>query len=293
MSERLLGASVRRREDARLVTGRGRYVADVALPGMLHVAVHRSPHAHARLVKVDAEAARRRPGVVQVLLPADAVALGRLPLLVPHASLSAPACAEILPREVVSYAGQPVAVVVAESAAEASDALEALRVEYQPLPPVATPEDALRPDGPRVHPGGNVAALYTQRVGDPAGEPPVAQSPHPTIRGLRAATDPDRQAPALRWLRLHAHRDDAVVPFGDIHLGVAPARAEQSNGVVHPRAARVEVLAEGLVFRLLPAHAHAEPNASARQRVERAHLLGHQHRLALGKHQHLRAERHS
>jgi aerobic carbon-monoxide dehydrogenase large subunit len=168
MSERLLGASVRRREDARLVTGRGRYVADVALPGMLHVAVHRSPHAHARLVKVDAEAARRRPGVVQVLLPADAVALGRLPLLVPHASLSAPACAEILPREVVSYAGQPVAVVVAESAAEASDALEALRVEYQPLPAAATLEDALRPDGPRVHPGGNLVARYTQRVGDPA-----------------------------------------------------------------------------------------------------------------------------
>jgi len=168
MSERLLGASVRRREDARLVTGRGRYVADVALPGMLHVAVHRSPHAHARLVKVDAEAARRRPGVVQVLLPADAVALGRLPLLVPHASLSAPACAEILPQEVVSYAGQPVAVVVAESAAEASDALEALRVEYEPLPAATTLEDARRPDGPLVHPSGNVAARYTQRVGDPA-----------------------------------------------------------------------------------------------------------------------------
>ncbi|HEY7366031.1 MAG TPA: xanthine dehydrogenase family protein molybdopterin-binding subunit [Methylomirabilota bacterium] len=169
MSERLFGARVRRREDARLVTGRGRYVADVAVPGMLHVAVHRSPHAHARLVKVDAEAARRRPGVVRVLLPADAVALGRLPLLVPHASLSAPACAEILPQERVCYAGQPVAIVVAESAAAANDALEALRIEYEPLPAVATLADALRSDGPRVHPGGNVAAHYAQRVGDPAG----------------------------------------------------------------------------------------------------------------------------
>src|SRR5512145_203855 len=169
MSERLFGARVRRREDARLVTGRGRYVADVALPGMLHVAVHRSPHAHARLVKVDADAARRRPGVVRVLLPADAVALGRLPLLVPHASLSAPACAEILPQALVSYAGQPVAVVVAESVAAANDALEALRVEYEPLPAVATLADALRSGGPRVHPGGNVAAHYAQRVGDPAG----------------------------------------------------------------------------------------------------------------------------
>src|SRR5881397_1238475 len=169
MSERLFGARVRRREDARLVTGRGRYVADIELPGMLHVAVHRSPHAHARLVTIDAGEARRRPGVVHVLIPSDAAALGRLPLLVPHASLTAPVCSEILPQEVVSYAGQPVSLVVAQSAVEADDALEALRVEYEPLPAVATLDDALRPDGPRVHAAGNVAARFTQRVGDPAG----------------------------------------------------------------------------------------------------------------------------
>ena len=168
MSERLFGASVRRREDARLVTGRGRYVADVALPGMLHVAVYRSPHAHARIVRIDAGEARRRPGVVHVLVPADVATLGRLPLL-PHPSLIAPACPEILPQEIVSYAGQPVALVVAESAAQAADALEALRVEYEPLPAVASLDDALRPDGPRVHPGGNVASRFTQHVGDPAG----------------------------------------------------------------------------------------------------------------------------
>src|SRR2546425_2574200 len=168
MGERLFGASVRRREDARLVTGRGRYVADVALPGMLHVAVHRSPHAHARIVRIEAAAARRRPGVVHVLMPADVAALGRLPLLVPHSSLIAPACPEILPQEIVSYAGQPVALVVAESAAQAADALDALRVEYEPLAAVASLDDALRSDGPRVHPAGNVAARFTQRVGAPA-----------------------------------------------------------------------------------------------------------------------------
>jgi CO/xanthine dehydrogenase Mo-binding subunit len=108
MSERLFGARVRRREDPRLVTGRGRYVADLALPGMLHIAVHRSPHAHARIVKVDADAARRAPGVARVLIPSDVASLGRLPLLVPHVSLVAPVCAEILPQEIVSYAGQPV-----------------------------------------------------------------------------------------------------------------------------------------------------------------------------------------
>ena len=158
MGERLFGARVRRREDERLVTGRGRYVADVTHPGLLHVAVHRSPHAHARIVRVDPTAALRRPGVVRVLVPSDVAALGRLPLLVPHASLIAPACPEILPQEIVSYAGQPVALVVAESAAQAEDALEALAVEYEPLPAVASLDDAIRPDGPRVHAGGNVAS---------------------------------------------------------------------------------------------------------------------------------------
>jgi len=169
VSERLLGASVRRREDPRLVTGGGRYVADLALPGMLHVAVHRSPHAHARIVGVDASQARRHPGVVHVLIPADVTSLGRLPLLVPHSSLIAPACPELLPQEIASFAGQAVALVVAETAAEARDALDVLRVEYQPLPAVASLDDALRPDGPRVHPGGNTAARFVQRVGDPAG----------------------------------------------------------------------------------------------------------------------------
>src|SRR2546428_5040851 len=168
MGERLFGARVRRREDARLITGRGRYVADVAHPGLLHVAVQRSPHAHARIVRVDSAQALRRPGVVRVLVPSDVAALGRLPLLVPHSSLVAPACPEILPQEIVSYAGQAVALLVAESAAQAEDALDSLRVEYEPLLAVASMDDALRPDGPRVHPGGNVAARFTQRVGDAA-----------------------------------------------------------------------------------------------------------------------------
>jgi carbon-monoxide dehydrogenase large subunit len=165
---RLFGAKVRRREDERLLTGSGRYVADVALPGMLHVGVVRSPHAHARITAVDADAARQAPGVAHVLVPADVAALGRLPLLVPHPSLIDPACPEILPQQVVSYAGQPVAIVVAEDAARAEDALALVRVEYTPLPAVATLDEALAIDGPRVHPGGNIAARFTQRVGDPA-----------------------------------------------------------------------------------------------------------------------------
>jgi carbon-monoxide dehydrogenase large subunit len=168
MSGRWVGARVRRREDPRLVTGAGRYVADVALPGLLHASVVRSPHAHARILRVSADAARRQPGVVEVIGPADAAALGALPLLVPHPSLVDPVCAEILPQAVVSYAGQPVAVVVAETAAQAVDGAEHVRVEYEPLPAVASLEAALAADGPRAHPGGNVAARFTQRVGDAA-----------------------------------------------------------------------------------------------------------------------------
>src|SRR5438128_2475074 len=201
MGERLFGARVRRREDGRLITGQGRYVADVAHPGLLHVAVHRSPHAHARIVRVDPSEARRRPGVVHVLVPADVASLGRLPLLVPHASLVAPACPEILPQEIVSYAGQAVVLVIAESAAQAEDALEALRVEYQPLPAAASLDDALRADGPRVHPGGNVASRFTQKVGDPAGElaraPVVLRERFHLHRGAGMAME--TRAIAARW----------------------------------------------------------------------------------------------
>src|SRR3989441_1293162 len=201
MGERLFGARVRRREDARLITGRGRYVADVAHPGLLHVAVQRSPHAHARIVRVDSAQALRRPGVVCVLVPSDVAALGRLPLLAPHSSLVAPACPEILPQEIVSYAGQAVALLVAESAAQAEDALDSLRVEYEPLPAVASLDDALRPDGPRVHPGGNVASRFTQKVGDPAGElaraPVVLRERFHLHRGAGMAME--TRAIAARW----------------------------------------------------------------------------------------------
>jgi carbon-monoxide dehydrogenase large subunit len=168
MGARLFGAAVPRREDARLVRGRGRYVDDVTLPGMLHVAVHRSPHAHARLAGVDASRAAGMPGVAGTLVPADVATIPRLPLLVPHASLTAAVCAELLPREVVSFVGQAVALVAAESRAAAEDALEALAVRYEPLPAVVTLDDALRAGGPTVHPSGNVAARFGQRVGDPA-----------------------------------------------------------------------------------------------------------------------------
>src|SRR5262249_20639966 len=127
-------------------------------------------------------------------------------------------------------------------------------------------------------------------VGHSTGEPAVTESSDATVRGLRPATDPDRQTPALEWFRLHAHGPDAVVSPRETHLGVGPTRAQQLDGFIHSRPACVEVLAQCLVFGLLPADADTEPNAAARQRVERAHLLGYERRLTLGKHEHLGAE---
>ena len=264
MGERLFGARVRRREDARLITGRGRYVADVAHPGLLHVAVQRSPHAHARIVRVDSAQALRRPGVVRVLVPSDVAALGRLPLLVPHSSLVAPACPEILPQEIVSYAGQAVALLVAESAAQAEDALDSLRVEYEPLPAVASLDDALRPDGPRVHPGGNVASRFTQRVGDPAGalaraEVVLRERFHVhrgagmamETRGIAARWDSDlgqvtvwstTQAPQIlrrllaRYLRLPEHAVRVVTQ--DIGGGFGPKAIVYAEDILVPFLAR-------------------------------------------------------
>jgi aerobic carbon-monoxide dehydrogenase large subunit len=265
MGERLFGARVRRREDARLVAGRGRYVADVALPGSLHVAVHRSPHAHARIVRIDAAESRRQPGVVHVQVPADVASLGRLPLLVPHSSLIAPACPEILPQDVVSYAGQAVALVVAETSAQAEDALAALRVEYEPLPAVASLDDALRSDGPRVHPNGNVASRFTQRVGDPVGE--LARAPvvlrerfhvhrgagmAMETRGIVARWDGDlgqvtvwstTQAPQIlrrllaRYLGLPEHAVRVVTQ--DIGGGFGPKAIIYSEDILVPFLARV------------------------------------------------------
>ena len=163
-----VGQPVRRREDPRLLRGDGLYVADVRLPGMLEMAVLRSPHAHARVLSVNAEPARRKPGVLAGVAFDDLERPERLPMLVPHPRLQ-PRMPFPLASDKVLYAGEPVAVVVAESAYLAEDALDAIEVEYEPLPAVVDAEAALDADAPLLHEGStdNVAAAVTQTVGDP------------------------------------------------------------------------------------------------------------------------------
>ena len=136
---KFVGDRLRRKEDPRLLQGRGRYVGDIALPGMLDAAILRSPHAHARIGAIDVEQARAMAGVAAVLTFADLGAGARaLPVIPPHPALRAKNF-HLLAVERVRFVGEAVAVVVAESRYAAEDARERIRVAYEPLPSVQDP----------------------------------------------------------------------------------------------------------------------------------------------------------
>jgi aerobic carbon-monoxide dehydrogenase large subunit len=171
MATRALGAPIRRNEDPRLLLGHGRFVDDVRLPGMLHSAVLRSPHGHARVRRIEAEPARTAAGVALVVTATDLGALNRPgPLLIPHPALLEPRTQRPLAVDRVRYAGEAVAFVVAESRYAAEDALDLIDVEYEPLPAAIDLEAASREGAPLVHDDvrRNVCATFAQQVGDTA-----------------------------------------------------------------------------------------------------------------------------
>ncbi len=138
---KFIGDRILRKEDPRLLQGRGRYVGDIALPGMLHAAILRSPHAHARIGAIDVERARIAPGVALVLTFADlGLAARPLPVIPPHPALR-PRNFHLLARERARFVGEAVAVVLAESQCAAEDARELIRVAYEPLPSAQDPAD--------------------------------------------------------------------------------------------------------------------------------------------------------
>ena len=152
MAERFVGSSVKRVEDKRILTGGGRYIDDVTLPGMLHAAFLRSPFAHARITAVDVEAARQLPGVLAVYTGADMepmIVPGPGPMAMMAPGLPTPAFT-LLATDKVRLVGDLVALVVAESRYVAEDACELIEVDYDPLPAVATAEHALDPSRPAV-----------------------------------------------------------------------------------------------------------------------------------------------
>lgn len=165
---RQVGARVRRKEDFRLVTGGGRYVADVRLPGTVHVAVFRSLHAHARIGRLDTAPALRLPGVLGVFTASDLESMGRIPVRLGPRPATIPGLQPLLAGDVVRYVGEPVAVVVATDRYVAEDAAERIATEYEPLPAVTEVEQARKPDAPLIHPDApsNVAQRFEARAGD-------------------------------------------------------------------------------------------------------------------------------
>ena len=190
------GKPVRRVEDARLLTGRGTFSDDVNLPGQLYAAFVRSPHAHARIVRIDGAGALKIRGVIAVLTGADTAADGLRPI--PHGPVptnphelqlrnrdsSAPFIdAHLpLPADRARLVGEAVAMVVAETAAAARDAAEAVAVEYDPLPVVVTAAQATATDAPRVWDDARSNVCVEAEIGDAAATEAVFQRAAHVVR---------------------------------------------------------------------------------------------------------------
>jgi carbon-monoxide dehydrogenase large subunit len=239
MSTRYFGAPVPRLEDPRLLTGGGKYVDDIVLPGMLHAAFLRSPVAHGRIERVEASAARAMPGVRAVYTAADfaTIADGPMPLMAPHPLLKTPITCPPLAIAEVRYAGEPTAMVLADSRAEAEDALAAIELDIVHLPAVADAREAVKAQAARAHSDreSNVIATLRGLHGNP--DLVFAQAAHRftatfethrggchsmECRGVVATVDPhsaelslwtSSQSPYMvrRHLAQYLHRDEADI----------------------------------------------------------------------------------
>jgi len=160
--EREVGAARRRKEDARLITGHTSWTDNITLPGMLHLAILRSPHAHARITSVDTAPALSRPNVVAAFSGADVAAVqGSLPCAWPVTEDIVHPDRPPLAVDTVRFHGEAVAVVVARDRASAVDAMEAIEVSYEPLPAVLDLEPAVAEGSPLVHPDKGTNRSYT------------------------------------------------------------------------------------------------------------------------------------
>jgi aerobic carbon-monoxide dehydrogenase large subunit len=156
-----------RKEDERLITGQTNWTDNLQLPGMLHIAFLRSPFAHARITAVDVSAARNEPGVIAAYSGADfADEQGSLPCAWPVTpDIVIPAHPPMATEE-VRYVGEAVACVVARDRYAAADALAAIEVDYEELPPVLDMREAIKPDSPKVHEAGNQSFDFVFANGD-------------------------------------------------------------------------------------------------------------------------------
>jgi aerobic carbon-monoxide dehydrogenase large subunit len=145
-----VGAALSPRETKKLVLGRGSYIGDLTAPGLLHAAFVRSPHAHARILRIDVDAARRQPGIVAVLTGHDLARVTAPLRIAPPIDGLLPMEMSTLPVDKVRFVGDPVACVIGEQRDQVEDACTLVDVEYAPLPAVVDPERAQDPGLPLV-----------------------------------------------------------------------------------------------------------------------------------------------
>jgi aerobic carbon-monoxide dehydrogenase large subunit len=168
----VLGAPVKRVEDPRFITGKGRYLDDIKLQNMVHMAILRSPYAHAKIRSIDTSAAKAAPGVLAVFTGGD-IPYNPLPMAWPAGGASGIQNNVNSPRALatddVKWTGEGVAAVVAETGAQAVDALELIQVDWEPLPAVVDAEKATRPGAPQLHENAPNNVVFEWAVGDKAG----------------------------------------------------------------------------------------------------------------------------
>src|SRR5207248_2265610 len=157
----MLGSPIKRREDPRLITGQSTYVDDIKIPGMLHMAVVRSPYGHANIKSINADAARKHPGVVAVYTAEDLKGVvGPVACAVPLGKMTeGMGIRQPLAEGKVRFFGDPVAVVIADDRYTARDARDLIEVDYEPLPAAIDVEKAMQPGAPLLYEefGTNVA----------------------------------------------------------------------------------------------------------------------------------------
>src|SRR5262252_7225131 len=151
MTQRYVGQAMKRKEDPRLVSGTSTYVDDVVLPGMLHMAITRSIHAHARIKHIDTSKAQKLPGVVAVVTGEEVAAhCAPVPCVASLPNMKN-AQRQLLAVGKVRFVGEPVAAVVAENKYIARDAADLIEIDYEPLAAVVNPEKAMDPSSPRLY----------------------------------------------------------------------------------------------------------------------------------------------
>jgi aerobic carbon-monoxide dehydrogenase large subunit len=253
-----IGAPAVRKEDARLVTGQGRFSDDVNLPGQAYAAMVRSPHAHARIRSIDTAAAQAPPGVLAVLTGADAMADGLKPI--PHRPVLGPpdialgkrdasdkflSPHRVLPQDKARFAGEALAIVVAETLAAAKDAAERVRIEFEPLPAVTDTVQAAAPDAPRLWEEATSNVCIDAQVGDAAAtEAAFKHAAHVAkfnswIQRVTGVPMEPRAAvghfdPATGRYALHAGSGGVVRQKNELAgvLGVPPAQVRVTSGDV-------------------------------------------------------------